>query len=152
MIPYLVSIPDNTDRKLLSRSGYELPELVGAVNKHLGMTGIEATGKLMHFTADLVTSGGKDIWCRLCYEHAFENIGLASPRIFTYLKRRCQELDGSYERMESESFYRSYEIQKKLENKSVDNFQKNRIPIGTCRNIEREAVRSKTTNLKHFKA
>jgi hypothetical protein len=114
MIPYLVSIPDNTDRKLLSRSGYELPELVGAVNKHLGMTGIEATGKLMHFTADLVASGGKDIWCRLCYEHAFENIGIASPRIFTYLKRRCQELDGSYERLETESFYRSYEIQKKF--------------------------------------
>ena len=115
MIPYLISSPDlDTNRETLSRSGYQLGELVSAVDRTLKEVGPVATGKLLHYTADLIASGGKDIFARICYEHSFENIGMASPRIFMYLRRRFRELDDIYERLETESFYRNQDVQKKI--------------------------------------
>jgi len=51
-----------------------------------------ASGKLLHYTADLICSGGFGLWVTLCWGYAFEHIGLASPRIFVYLKKKLGEL------------------------------------------------------------
>jgi hypothetical protein len=115
MIPHLISVPnDSSDRETLSRSGYTLPDLVSAVDRNMKEIGPVATGKLMHAVADLVCSGGYNIFSRICFEHSFENIGIASPRIFLYLRRRFRELDDLYERLETETFYNNIDVQRKI--------------------------------------
>lgn len=120
MIPRLQIQPyyeeeDDTDELLKitrTRSGYDLKEAVRAIDMHMGQTGADATGKLLHYTADLIASGGKDLWGRLCYEHAIDHIGLASPRIFHYLRNRFAQLDKDAALQTTEAFYGSLSVQK----------------------------------------
>jgi len=76
----------------LSRKGYALKDLARSFLQVLGETGPVASGKLLHFTADMITSGGCDLWQTLCWDYAFEHIGIANPRIFVYLKKKFAEL------------------------------------------------------------
>jgi hypothetical protein len=76
-----------------SRKGYLLKDLARSFLQVLGETGPVASGKLLHFTADLICSGGLDVWQTLCWDYAFQHIGIANPRIFVYLKRKFAELN-----------------------------------------------------------
>lgn len=80
------------DQEPLSRKGYALKDLARSFLQVLGETGPVASGKLLHFTADMITSGGCDLWQTLCWDYAFEHIGIANPRIFVYLKKKFAEL------------------------------------------------------------
>ena len=75
-----------------TRCGYLVPEAYGCYLAALGEQGAVASGKLLHFAADLVCSGGLDLWIRGVYDYAFTHIGLANPRIFVYLRDRVTEL------------------------------------------------------------
>ena len=81
-----------SDQEPLSRKGYALKDLARSFLQVLGETGPVASGKLLHFTADMVCSGGLDLWQTLCWDYAFDHIGIASPRVFVYLKKKFAEI------------------------------------------------------------
>jgi len=76
----------------ISRKGYLLKDLARSFLQVLGETGPVASGKLLHFTADLICSGGLDLWQTLCWDHAFQHISVAQPRVFVYMKKKFAEL------------------------------------------------------------
>jgi len=79
---------DQKEAELTSRSGYEVKDIVRSFLQTMGEPGAIASGKLLHYTADMISSGGLLLFERLCYEYAFDHIGIASPRIFYYLQNK----------------------------------------------------------------
>ena len=97
-----------------TRCGYLIPEAYKCYETALGETGAVASGKALHFAADLVCSGGLDIWIRGAYSYAIEHISLANPRIFVYLKQRISELDKKVAILPQETFYANHDVQSTL--------------------------------------
>jgi hypothetical protein len=83
---------DEKEPELTSRSGYEVRDVVRAFLQALGEAGPISSGKLLHYTADMISSGGLLLFERLCYDYAFDHIGIASPRIFYYLANKFKDL------------------------------------------------------------
>ena len=102
--------PEETEYK--SRKGYFLKDLARSFSQALGETGTAATGKLLHYTADFITSGGLPLWQRLCWDYAFDHIGIASPRIFHYLNRRFRDIDAANARLPFEAFCGNAQVQR----------------------------------------
>ena len=94
-----------------TRCGYLVPEAYGCYLAALGEQGAVASGKLLHFAADLVCSGGLDLWIRGVYDYAFTHIGLANPRIFVYLRDRVTELEKRAGVLPQEAFYAHPDVQ-----------------------------------------
>ena len=94
-----------------TRCGYLVPEAYGCYMTALGEQGAVASGKLLHFAADIVCSGGFDLWTRGVYEYAFSHIGLANPRIFVYLRDRIAELEKKAAVLPQEAFYAHPDVQ-----------------------------------------
>jgi hypothetical protein len=93
------------DSEYKTRKGYYLKDLARSFVQALGETGsAAASGRLLHYTADFICSGGFPLWQRLCWDYAFDHIGIASPRIFYYLNRRFKEIDTINARLPFESF------------------------------------------------
>lgn len=105
---------DTQEQEIISRKGYKLKDLAKAFIQCLGETGPVASGKLIHFTSDMVTSGGLQLWQKLCWEYAFDHIGVASPRIFHFLFRKFRELNELSAKMPFEGFCKKKEIQEQL--------------------------------------
>jgi len=99
------------DKRPRTRSGYLVPEAYACYERYLGETGATASGKVLHFAADIICSGGLEIWIRGAYSYAIQHIGLANPRIFVYLRQRCAELDKISARLPQESFYSNPDAQ-----------------------------------------
>lgn len=99
---------------LLTRSGYEVSEVFQAFRTSLGESGAHAIGRALHFGIELVCSDGVDIWKKVCWEYAIFHIGLASPRIFVYLRKRFSELDGLIKKYPNEHLYRDEEFQTRV--------------------------------------
>jgi hypothetical protein len=99
------------DKRPRTRVGYLVPEAYSCYETALGETGAAASGKALHFAADLVCSGGLDIWIRGAYSYAMQHIGLANPRIFVYLRQRISELDKQQEQLSNEAFYSNPNVQ-----------------------------------------
>ena len=83
---------DEKEPELTSRSGYEVRDVVRSFLQALGEAGAISSGKLLHYTADMISSGGLLLFERLCYDYAFDHIGIASPRIFYYLSNKFKDL------------------------------------------------------------
>lgn len=94
-----------------TRVGYLVPEAYSAYEEALGQTGTAASGRALHFAADLICSGGLDIWIRGAYAYAIQHIGLASPHILVYLRRRIAELDKKAASLTQNSFIMTPEVQ-----------------------------------------
>lgn len=94
-----------------SRKGYNLKELASSFLQALSDTGHVATGKLFHYTADLICSGGFELWSKLCWEYTIDHIGIARPRIFVYMKRKFAELNDQFHKLSFEQFIYSPQIQ-----------------------------------------
>jgi len=105
---------EELDQQIKSRRGYFLKDLARAFLQCLGETGPVASGKLLHFTADMVTSGGIQLWQKLCWDYAYDHIGVASPRIFHFLFRKFRELNELSAKMPFENFCKKKEIQEQL--------------------------------------
>jgi hypothetical protein len=99
--------------EITSRRGYVLKDLARAFVLNLGDAGPIASGKLLHFTADMICSGGLALWEKFCWEYAYDHIGVASPRIFHYLLRKFKELNESNAKLSLEVFCKRPDIQQK---------------------------------------
>jgi hypothetical protein len=99
------------DKRPRTRCGYLVPEAFNSYTVALGEVGSVASGKALHFAADLVCSGGIDIWIRAAYTYSIQHIGLANPRIFVYLRGRISELDKKLMTLPQESFYNNPDVQ-----------------------------------------
>jgi hypothetical protein len=109
-----VLVPGDQEKEIRSRSGYLPRELLKAFQTAMNESGVMATGRALHFSADLVCSGGYDVWVRAIWEFAIEHIGIGSPRIFVYLKKRIGELDGLISRLDEETLYKDEEFQTRV--------------------------------------
>ena len=74
--------------EIRSRRGYLLKDLAKSFIQCLGESGPISTGKIIHYTADMITSGGLELWEKLCWDYAYDHIGVASPRIFHFLHKK----------------------------------------------------------------
>jgi hypothetical protein len=104
-------IPEEGPR---TRSGYLAPEAFRCYEVALGETGAIASGKALHFAADLVCSGGLDLWVRAAYSYALQHIGIASPRIFVYLRQKIAEIDKRARELPTEQFYNTKLVQETI--------------------------------------
>jgi len=102
---------EDKEQEITSRRGYLLKDLARAFTQNLGDAGPVASGKLMHYTADMITSGGLQLWEKLCWEYAFDHIGVVSPRIFHYLLRKFKELKEKSAKLNFDTFCRTAEVQ-----------------------------------------
>jgi len=107
-------VDDSREPEILSRKGYTLKDLVRAFLQAIGETGPVASGKLMHFTADMICSGGIQLWQKMCWDYAYDHIGVASPRIFHFLNRKCKEINERAAKMEFAAFIKDVDNQKTI--------------------------------------
>jgi len=105
---------EEVQQEITSRRGYLLKDLARSFVQNLGDAGPIASGKLLHYTADMITSGGLLLWEKLCWEYAYEHIGVASPRIFHYLARKFRELKEKSVKLAFEAFCSIPEIQQQM--------------------------------------
>jgi len=94
-----------------TRCGYTPNESIRAFDKAMIESGVIGTGKCLHFAADIVTSGGFDSLIRSIWDYAISHVGIASPRIFVYLKKRIEEIHDMLKRLPDEAAYTSEEFQ-----------------------------------------
>jgi hypothetical protein len=105
---------DEQEQEIVSRKGYLLKDLAKVFLQCLGETGPISSGKLLHYTSDFVCSGGLQLLQKLCWDYAFEHIGVASPRIFHYLFRKFRELNELSAKLAFDVFCKKKDIQETL--------------------------------------
>ena len=104
----LLEAPEEIPR---TRCGYTPSESIRAFDKAMLESGAIGTGKALHFVADVVTSGGFVHIVRSIWDYAICHIGLASPRIFVYLKKRLEDLRKMLAQLPDETAYGNEEFQ-----------------------------------------
>lgn len=105
---------EDLEKEIISRRGYKLKDLANAFLQCLGEAGPVASGKLMHYTADMITSGGLLLWEKLCWDYAYDHIGVASPRIFHFIVRKFREINELSAKMQFDAFCKKKDIQEQL--------------------------------------
>ena len=96
----------------VSRKGYDLKDLVSSFFNNLDIRNSSGIGKIMHYTADMICSGGILIWQKLCWDYTFEHIGVANPRIFPYLLGQFRKLNIYHVKYPLDSFCRIKDVQR----------------------------------------
>jgi len=97
-----------------TRFGYDAKDCVKSLQDVLAQTGPSATGKALHYSADLICSGGFEIWIRLIWSFVFQHVHLSSLRIFVYLQERTKNLEERVSKsMEIEELYKDPEFQQR---------------------------------------
>jgi hypothetical protein len=86
---------------------------VKALQDVLSQTGASATGKALHYSADLLCSGGFEIWIRLMWQFVFQHVHLTSLRVFVYLQERTRDLEDRVKALDQEELYRNPEFQQR---------------------------------------
>jgi len=102
------------DQKPLTRCGYPPHESLKQFETSLVESGTVAIGKAMHFSADIICSGGYTVWIRTIWDYVISHVGLASPRVFVYLAKRFKELDEMEKKYPSEELYKNTEFQTRI--------------------------------------
>ena len=97
-----------------TRFGYDARDCVRALQEVLSQAGPSATGKVLHYSADLICSGGFEIWIRLIWSFVFQHVHLASLRIFVYLQERTKILEERSKSLDLEGLYRDPEFQQRV--------------------------------------
>ena len=100
--------------EIRTRSGYKPSDCLKAFTMALSESGLVNTGKALHFATDLVCSGGYDIWIKALWDFAIEHVGIGSPRIFVYLKKRVSELDALVSRLDEDNLWKDDEFQTRV--------------------------------------
>lgn len=95
------------EEKPRTRCGYPPNDVIQSLEKVLLESGVTATGRCLHFTADLVCSGGIQHLYRILWEYALIHIGLASPRVFIYLEQRIKDIEIRMKTLPDEMAYSS---------------------------------------------
>lgn len=89
-----------------TRFGYDARDCVRSLQEVLSQTGSAATAKALHCSADIICSGGFEIWIRLIWSFVFQHVHLTSLRIFVYLQERTKILENRHNCLDIESLYR----------------------------------------------
>lgn len=110
----MLSLTQKEEEKPRTRCGYEPSESIRAFEKELTQAGVISTGRALHFAADITCSGGIDAFIRGVWDYSISHVGLASPRIFVYLKRRIDEVQEMLKRLPDEEAYKSEEFQVRI--------------------------------------
>lgn len=76
-----------------TRFGYDAKDCVRSLQDVLSQAGPSATGKALHYSADILCSGGFEIWIRLIWSYVFQHVHLTSLRVFVYLQERTKNLE-----------------------------------------------------------
>jgi len=97
-----------------TRFGYDARDCVKSLQEVLSQSGPAATGKALHYTADLICSGGFEIWIRLIWSFVFQHVHLTSLRIFVYLQQRTKDLEEALKVLDIEEAYKSAEFQHRV--------------------------------------
>lgn len=99
---------------IYSRRGYDARELIHSFSINLLDTGPLASGKLLHYTADLICSGGLELLRKLCWDFAFDHIGVAQPKVFVFLHKRMYDIFVAWAKKSQEAFLYSAESQRAI--------------------------------------
>lgn len=110
----MLNLAAKEEEKPRTRCGYEPHESVRAFEKALGQADLVSTGRALHFAADIASSGGIDTLVKSIWDYSFSHIGIASPRIFVYLKKRIEEIQDMLKRLPDEQAYASEEFQVRI--------------------------------------
>ena len=105
--------PKDEKPVIKTRFGYDARECVKSLQEVLSQTGPSATGKALHLSADLICSGGFEIWIRLLWSFVFQHVHLTSLRIFIYLQERTKNLEERLNKLDLEDLYRDPEFQQR---------------------------------------
>lgn len=97
-----------------TRFGYDARDCVKSLQEVLSQSGPAATGKALHYSADLICSGGFEIWIRLIWSYVFQHVHLTSLRIFVYLQQRTAELEDYVKALDLEEVYKNAEFQHRV--------------------------------------
>jgi hypothetical protein len=103
---------DDEEPEYKTRKGYLLKDLGRSFIQSLTEKSAAASGKLLHYTADFICSGGLPLWERILFDYAFDHIGIASPRIFLYLTKRFKELEALSAKLPFEAFCKTEMVQR----------------------------------------
>jgi len=106
-----IFIPTEEDVRARTRCGYLVPDAFHAYQVALSEAGSAASAKAIHFAADIVCSGGLDIWIRAAYTFSIKKIGLGNPRILVYLRDIIKRLDAKVAVLPQEGFFSNPDIQ-----------------------------------------
>ena len=96
-----------------TRFGYDAKDCVRSLQEVLAQAGPSATGKALHYSADIICSGGFEIWIRLIWSYVFQHVHLTSLRIFVYLQERTKNLEERVKCLDMEELYRDPEFQQR---------------------------------------
>jgi hypothetical protein len=110
----LFSADEMKEKEIVTRCGYKPSDSLRAFEKALLESGAVATGKTLHFSADIVCSGGYEIWVKSIWDYAISHVGVASPRIFVYLSKRFRELDALFKQYPDETLYGTNEFHTRI--------------------------------------
>lgn len=94
-----------------TRFGYDARDCVKSLQEVLSQTGPAATAKALHYSADILCSGGFEIWIRLIWSFVFQHVHLTSLRIFVYLEERTRILEDRNNCLDMEALYRDSTFQ-----------------------------------------
>jgi hypothetical protein len=110
--PLLQQQPQKDEKPVVkTRFGYEARDCVRSLQEVLAQSGPSATAKALHLSADLICSGGFEIWIRLLWSFVFQHVHLSSLRIFIYLQERTKNLESHVKELDIEQVYRNIEFQ-----------------------------------------
>lgn len=93
-----------------TRCGYLVPDAFHAYQVAISEAGSAASAKALHFAADIICSGGLDIWIRSVYTYCVKRIGLGNPRIFVYIHDAFKRLDTKALTLPQEIFFNHAEV------------------------------------------
>ena len=105
---------DPDKKEFRTRSGYLPSESFKSLQASMLENGIIATGRALHFSADLVCSGGLTVFIQLIWDYAIQHIGIASPRVFVYLKKRVKEIDEMIAKYADDDLIKNEEFQTRI--------------------------------------
>ena len=111
--PIQTDIFDNQpeDPRARTRCGYLVPDAFHAYQVALTEAGPAASAKALHFAADIICSGGLDIWIRSTYNYCIKRVGLGNPRILVYLRDVVKKLDAKVATLPQEGFFANSDVQ-----------------------------------------
>lgn len=108
IVPFMQEVPKTVIR---TRCGYPPNEVLQSLIKTLSESGTVSTGRVLHFTADLICSGGLNSFIRVLWDYALVHIGIASPRVFVYLRQRTKDILTMMKTLPDETAYSTEEFQ-----------------------------------------
>jgi hypothetical protein len=92
--PKVIVLTPKVEKPIVrTRFGYDAKDCVRSLQEVLAQSGPSATGKALHYSADILCSGGFEIWIRLLWSYVFQHVHLTSLRIFVYLQERTKNLE-----------------------------------------------------------